>query len=346
MPKYNDRKQQTTTITAMHRLCNLDLLHPMSIDAAATQLSTIGRASGLSDMSQTTYRRWYTHWSVFAMLPCDTPAKYISNTSATWTTVSLAELKRVVDTCPVLYLDEIASKLKTTLGLKFSAISISRALRRKLHYSRKLVYEKASQQIAEDKDDFIAALKLYLATPDMAIFVDESHKDRKAARRRYGWSPIGCQVNYRAQFDRDIRYTLIGAADCFGFVIPACDIILHQYKEKEEQKPVDADRFVEYIRDTLVPLLGNFARGEPHSVVIMDNCSIHMDSRVRELIEGAGAIIVYSAPYAPELIPIEYMFHQWKAFLKKYYVEFNYNWIEVHNLALMSVTREQGLNYF
>ena len=94
------------------------------------------------------------------------------------------------------------------------------------------------------------------------------------------------------------------------------------------------------------PVLGNFSRNEPHSVVIMDNCSIHLDLRVRALIEGAGAIIVYSAPYSPELIPIEYMFHQWKSYLKRHHVDFNINWPVIHTQALMSVTREEGLNYF
>jgi transposase len=55
---------------------------------------------------------------------------------------------------------------------------------------------------------------------------------------------------------------------------------------------------------------------EPNSAVIMDNCSIHIDPRIVKLIEDAGAIIIYSAPYCPEIIPIEYMFNQWKAYLK------------------------------
>ena len=134
----------------------------------------------------------------------------------------------------------------------------------------------------------------------------------------------------------DTRYTFIGVADCFGFVPLATDVVMHMYKEKDEQKPVDADRFVEFVENKLVPVLGNFWRHEPHSVVIMDNCSIHLDPRVKQLIEGAGAVIIYSAPYSPELIPIEYMFHQWKAFLKRHYIEFNINWNVVHLLAIQS----------
>ena len=78
----------------------------------------------------------------------------------------------------------------------------------------------------------------------------------------------------------------------------------------------------------------------------MDNCSIHLDSRVRAIIEAAGAVILYSAPFCPELIPIEYMFHQWKAYLKRNSYDFNIDWYNVHILALMSITPTQGLNYF
>ena len=92
--------------------------------------------------------------------------------------------------------------------------------------------------------------------------------------------------------------------------------------------------------------LSNYLREETYSVVIMDNCSIHLDRRVRELIEGAGAIILYSAAYSPELIPIEAMFSQWKAYLKRHFVEFNDSWYEVHQAALGSITPQQGLNYF
>jgi len=40
------------------------------------------------------------------------------------------------------------------------------------------------------------------------------------------------------------RYTFIGAANCFGLVIPACDDLMYLMKEKEEQQPLDTERFV------------------------------------------------------------------------------------------------------
>lgn len=211
---------------------------------------------------------------------------------------------------PVLYLDEIALALKNRVHKTYSLKDISIRLLKKWGYSRKVVYEKATQQIASDKTKFIDALRGYVTKPEMAIFIDESNKDRKAAKRTYGWSLVGSQVKRKFLFNMDIRYTLIGTANCFGFVVDACETVMHMYKKKEEHAPVDSDRFVESVQNKLVPILGSYLCEEPNSVVVMDNCSIHLDERVKQLIEDAGAIILYSAPYCPEVIPIEYMFHQ------------------------------------
>ena len=86
---------------------------------------------------------------------------------------------------------------------------------------------------------------------------------------------------------------MIAVADCFGFVLSACEVVMHKYTENNEHKPVDTDRFVEFVRNSLVPFSSNYLREETYSVVIIDNCSIHLDRRVRKLIEGAGAIILF-----------------------------------------------------
>jgi transposase len=358
----NERSNQIRIVSEMSRLCSPRLPSRYTVCGAAKIVSGEDKSNPNSEARQSRYafttyssqqiRRIYNYWTDFGALPCD---KYKTGgyrkrkqrkDNSQWSAAALVVLKTIIDNCPVLYLDEISKLIQTKLKIKFSSSSISKALRHKLRYSRKVVYEKATQQLARDKFNFIETMRFYIQKPEMAIFIDESNKDRKAAKRKYGWSPIGTQVNYKGLFNMDTRYTLIGAADFFGFVIPACETVLHKYKDKEEHKPVDADRFVQYVQKKLVPMLGNYSKQEPHSVVIMDNCSIHIDIRVRQLIEATGAIIVYSAPYSPELIPIEYMFHQWKAYLKRNYIDFNINWYKIHIQALMSVTRQQGINYF
>jgi transposase len=40
-------------------------------------------------------------------------------------------------------------------------------------------------------------------------------------------------------------------------------------------------------------------------VAVLDHASIHHSDCVVELIEGAGARVIYIAPYSPDLKPIE-----------------------------------------
>ncbi len=69
--------------------------------------------------------------------------------------------------------------------------------------------------------------------------------------------------------------------------------------------------FEGYLRELLVPAL---REGE---VVVMDNLSVHKSERVREMIEGAGAQVLYLPPYSPDFNPIEEAFSKIKNLLRK-----------------------------
>ena len=56
---------------------------------------------------------------------------------------------------------------------------------------------------------------------------------------------------------------------------------------------------------------------KPGDIVVMDNLSSHKGSRVRKLIEAAGAQLRYLPPYSPDLNPIENAFSKLKALLRK-----------------------------
>lgn len=61
----------------------------------------------------------------------------------------------------------------------------------------------------------------------------------------------------------------------------------------------DGLTFEAYISQKLVPKL------EKGDYVIMDNCSIHKGGEIEELIETAGAKLIYLPPYSPDFSPIE-----------------------------------------
>ena len=47
---------------------------------------------------------------------------------------------------------------------------------------------------------------------------------------------------------------------------------------------VTQQRFLKFVREDLVPILGSFERSEKRSVVLMDNASVHMLPEVKEAI--------------------------------------------------------------
>ena len=53
-----------------------------------------------------------------------------------------------------------------------------------------------------------------------------------------------------------------------------------------------------------------------HSVIVMDNASIHHLERVQDLITGIGARLMFLPPYGPDLMPLEEVFSKVKAVLK------------------------------
>lgn len=75
--------------------------------------------------------------------------------------------------------------------------------------------------------------------------------------------------------------------------------------------PMNGVIFTAWLEQSLVPTLG---RGD---TVIMDNLPAHKVAGVREIIEKAGARLLYLPPYSPDFNPIEMMFAKLKALLRK-----------------------------
>lgn len=75
--------------------------------------------------------------------------------------------------------------------------------------------------------------------------------------------------------------------------------------------PINRDAFTEYVRQVLVPEI------VPGDTVVMDNLSSHKGVEVQELIEAAGATLLFLPPYSPDFNPIEKAFSKLKAHLRK-----------------------------
>ncbi len=73
----------------------------------------------------------------------------------------------------------------------------------------------------------------------------------------------------------------------------------------------DAVTFEAFISQKLVPKLWKGA------CVIMDNYSIHKGEKIRSLIEGVGAKLIYLPTYSPEFNPIENCWSKLKSILRQ-----------------------------
>lgn len=104
---------------------------------------------------------------------------------------------------------------------------------------------------------------------------------------------------------------------------------------------IDTERFLLWVNQRLVPNL------RPGQVVVMDNASIHMHLDVDARIRAAGCVLVYTAPYSPDLNRIEFCFRQYKAYLKRHYKkrQFWVNFCHFHAVVMLSITKDDMCIY-
>ena len=76
------------------------------------------------------------------------------------------------------------------------------------------------------------------------------------------------------------------------------------------EEATDTEIFLAYVEQVLCPAL------QSGDVVVMDNLSSHKVNGVRELIQQAGAEVLYLPPYSPDLNPIEKAWAKLKQLLR------------------------------
>ena len=57
------------------------------------------------------------------------------------------------------------------------------------------------------------------------------------------------------------------------------------------ENSVDGERFEDFCRKCLLPILMSFDGVNTHSVVVMDNCSVHHVDTIIQMIHSSGALL-------------------------------------------------------
>lgn len=117
--------------------------------------------------------------------------------------------------------------------------------------------------------------------------------------RRYARCPGGARVHEAVPQGNWKILTILGAMSMRGLIATMTI-----------EEATDADIFLAYLEQVLTPAL------KSGDVVVMDNLSAHKVNGVRQLIEAAGAELLYLPPYSPDLNPIEKAWAKLKQLLR------------------------------
>lgn len=78
------------------------------------------------------------------------------------------------------------------------------------------------------------------------------------------------------------------------------------------------ERFFDFLRGTLIPQVKAFDGFSSHSVIVLDNASVHHVHDVTDILANAGVIALFLPPYSPDLNPIEEAFSFVKQYLRRH----------------------------
>ena len=161
------------------------------------------------------------------------------------------------------------------------------------------------------------------------VFVDESgfHTSMTRLRAR---APRGRRAYGKVPRNRGKNTTLIAAITLEGAMGESMTV----------EGATDSEAFEAYVEHFLAPTL---KKGQ---VVVLDGLGAHRTQKVRELVEGRGADLVFLPSYSPDMNPIEEAFSKIKTLVRKVGARTREALVEAIRRALAAVTTEDAAGWF
>ncbi len=203
---------------------------------------------------------------------------------------------------PGIYLREIQKDLEDHLLFSISVSTICKFLH-KCGFTRQKLRVIATQQDDFFREQYTLDVSVYSC--DMFVFIDETGADRRNRLRKYGYSIRGKPAISNSLLFRGERVSAITCMSVNGIL----DV-------KTIKETSNGDIFYDFVQTHLIPHLLPFNGVNPHSVVVLDNCSIHHCVEVVATLTQIGVLVHFLPPYSPDLNPIEETFSKVKTLLK------------------------------
>jgi transposase len=186
--------------------------------------------------------------------------------------------------------------------------------------------------VASERDEEARGLWRWLASRFDAkrlVFVDESgfHTSMTRLRAR---APKGKRAYGEVPRNRGKNTTLVAAITLEGAMGASMTV----------EGATDSLAFEAYVERFLAPSL------REGQVVVLDGLGAHRTQKVRELLEGRGADVVFLPSYSPDMNPIEEAFSKIKHLVRKAGARVREELVEAIARALATVTPEDAAGWF
>ena len=171
---------------------------------------------------------------------------------------------------PDMYLSELSSYIHSVTGTVVSNSTICRQLKRH-GYSRKKIQYIALQRCEDLRAQFVAEVVCFFPL-NKFVWIDECGCSNRDTIRKVGYALRGITPVRTHLLTHTRRISCIAAMSFDGILAV-----------QQTRYTVDSKVFFEFVRGSLLPTLQPFDGTNSHSVVVMDNCSIHHVNEVEEL---------------------------------------------------------------
>ena len=161
------------------------------------------------------------------------------------------------------------------------------------------------------------------------VFVDESGFNTSMTRLR-ARAPRGKRAYGKVPTNRGKNTTLIASITLQGGMGDSMTV----------EGATDAEAFEAYVEHLLAPSL---CEGQ---VVVLDKLGAHRTDRIRDLVEGRGADLVFLPSYSPDMNPIEEAFSKIKQLVRKAGARVREELVGMIARALTAVTTEDAAGWF
>ena len=208
----------------------------------------------------------------------------------------------LVTSNPAIYLHEIQAAVEEFLLIDVHISTIGHFLATS-GFTRQKLCHIALQRDAFEREQYVSDVSVY--STDMFVFIDETGADRRNLLCKHGYSARGRSPKNHSLLIRGERVSAIACMSMKGIL----DV-------KVVTGTSNGDTFYDFMHGHLLPQLLPFDGRNSHSVVVLDNCSIHHISEVRQVLEKVGVLVHYFPPYSPDYNPIEEAFSKVKQVLR------------------------------